>query len=287
MWQAVVRLDRGSPLAFAELMEREAAGISVFEAENGGWTITSLHRGRPDAGMIRAGLAVAAAAAGIDEPALELAPLPATDWLEAAYAGFPARRVGRFYIHGSHVTAPPPPGARPLHIDAATAFGSGEHATTEGCLLAIDRLGRRRAGLGRALDMGTGSAILAIAIARTWPTAKVEAIDIDPESARVAAANARLNRVAGRVRARQGNGFDAASARTGAAFDLIVANILARPLIRMAPALAGRLAPGGTVVLSGLLKRQEASVLSAYRRAGLCLARRFPISEWQTLVLKR
>ena len=282
-----MKLGDVSPVAFADFMERDAAGVSVFEAPEGGWVITALHRGRPDAGAMSAGLALVAASEGAPEPALEIAQVPATDWLAEAYAGFPARRIGRFYIYGSHIAAGPPPGALPLKIDAATAFGSGEHATTEGCLTALDGFKRRRRRIVRALDMGTGSGILAIATAKSWRMAKVAAIDIDAESARVATANARLNGEAGRVRARQGNGYLAPLARNGPPFDLIVANILARPLARMAPSLRRRLKPGGIAILSGLLRRQEQSVLSAHRAQGLRFVARRPIGEWHTLILMR
>ena len=287
VWQAVVHLDGGDPIPFADFLEQGAAGISVFEAPGGGWTITALHKAKPDAGMLSAGLALAAVSENVVEPALELSQVPHTDWLTQAYAGFPARRIARFYVHGSHIKEAHPPGAHALQIDAATAFGSGEHATTEGCLRALDRLARQRPRIRRALDMGTGSGILAVAIAKSWGAARVCAVDVDVESARVAADNARINRVGARVRVQHGNGYRAALARDGAPFDLIVANILARPLIRMAPTLARRLAPGGTAILSGLLRRQAAAVLSAHRTAGLHLVGRIPIGEWQTLILRQ
>ena len=287
IWQAMILLGAGSPMPFAEFMEQGALGVSIFETPDGGWSVAALHRTRPDAGALGAGLALVAASEGVDEPALQVAPVPAADWLAVAYAGFPSRRIGRFHIYGSHIADRPPAGAIPLKIDAATAFGSGEHATTEGCLAALGLIRRRRTGIRRALDMGTGSGILAIAIAKSWKMAEVAAIDIDPESARVAGANARLNGVADRVRARQGDGYRAPLARTGPPFDLIVANILARPLIRMAPRLKDRLAPGGVAVLSGLLRRQENAVLAAHRAAGLRFVGRRPVGEWRSLILRR
>jgi ribosomal protein L11 methyltransferase len=295
IWQVTLRLparrDDGPTSqaqvaqAYAEWAERETLGVSAFEEPGGGWTISAFHRARPDAARIRAETALIAAATGTTEPVLEIAATPPSDWLALAYAGFPARRIGRFYVHGSHLPAPAG-GLIGLRIDAATAFGSGEHATTEGCLRAIDALGRGRPRLARALDMGAGSGILAIAVAKQWKTARVVAIDIDVESARVAAANARLNQVGARVRAVQGNGYRAPLAARGAKFDLIVANILARPLARMAPALARRLAPGGIAILSGLLRRQERQVFAAHSMVGLRRVARHPIGEWQTLVLR-
>ena len=282
-----MRLDGGDPIPFADFMEQGAAGLSVFEVPGGGWTIAALYRKQPDAGMLSAGLALAQPRKTSPNPRRNYRSSPRPDWLTAAYAGFPARQIGRFYVHGSHIETPPPAGAHALQIDAATAFGSGEHATTEGCLRSLDRLARSRTRIMRALDMGTGSGILSVAIAKSWPAAQVSAVDVDAESARVAGDNAKLNRVAGRVTTQHGNGYRAPLARDGAQFDLIVANILARPLIRMAPSLARRLAPGGTAILSGLLKRQEAGVLSAHRAMGLQLVARKPIGEWQTLILRQ
>ncbi|HLG88410.1 MAG TPA: 50S ribosomal protein L11 methyltransferase [Alphaproteobacteria bacterium] len=288
IWQATVSLgDDGPAAAFADFLEQDSVGVSVFEAEPDGWTITALYRGRPDQARLEVGLALIAAAEDGPEPRLELAPLPVADWLAEAYAGFPARRIGRFYVHGSHIAGPPPGGLIPLKIDAAIAFGSGEHATTEGCLLALADRRRRRPRIGRVLDMGTGSGILAIAAAKLWPMAQTVAIDIDADSARVAAANARLNRVGPRIRARHGDGYRSPLAAKGRRFDLIVSNILARPLVRMAPSLARRLAPGGAAVLSGLLARQERGVLAAYRAAGLKLVARRRIAGWSTLMLAR
>jgi ribosomal protein L11 methyltransferase len=287
IWQATVTLGDGPAAAFADFLERDSVGVSVFEAEPDGWTITALYRGRPEKARLEAGLALIAAAENAPEPAFDLRPLPAADWLAEAYAGFPARRIGRFYVHGSHIADPPPGGLIALKIDAAIAFGSGEHATTEGCLSALADQRRRRPRIGRVLDMGTGSGILAIGAAKLWPTARTVAIDIDADSARVAAANARLNHVGPRIRARQGDGYRAPLAAKGRRFDLIVSNILARPLVRMAPSLARRLRPGGAAILSGLLIRQEQAVLAAHRAAGLRLVARRRIAGWSTLILTR
>jgi ribosomal protein L11 methyltransferase len=290
LWQATMRLDDAPAEAFLAILDDGAAGLSAFETEldnpAAGWTVTALYRARPDAGALQTRLALAAAALGVPEPAVELAPLAPADWLERVYAGFPPRRIGRFYVHGSHIPAPSG-GVIGLRIDAATAFGSGEHASTEGCLMAISNLAKRRPEVRRALDMGCGSGILAIAVAKLFPSARVIAIDIDPESAAVAAGNARLNRVGSQVRAARGDGYLSPLAATGRRFDVIIANILARPLIRMAPSLGRRLRPGGVAILSGLLGRQEAGVLSAHRSAGLVLAGREKIGDWHTLILRR
>lgn len=289
IWQATVRLGNGPVEEFIDILDPDAAGLSVFETEldnpAAGWTITALYRAAPDAAQLSAKLALAAASLGIEEPSVELAPLAPADWLAQAYAGFPARTIGRFHVHGSHLPGPAG-GLLGLRIDAATAFGSGEHPTTEGCLLALSDLAKSRPHIGRALDMGTGSGILAIAAAKLFRSSRIAAVDIDAESAKVAAANARLNRVASRIRVAQGNGYASPLAARGAQFDLIIANILARPLVRMAPSLGRRLKPGGTAILSGLLRRQEPAVMSAHRAAGLRLVARIPIGEWHTLIMR-
>jgi len=192
-------------------------------------------------------------------------------------------RAGRYFIHGSHYRARPPAGTIALCIDAATAFGSGEHATTRGCLLALDALARRRR-FARVLDMGTGSGILAMAAAKTWRR-RVMARDIDAEAVRVAARNAAANGVGSLLDLRRADGYRGLG--SGQPFDLVFANILARPLVLMAPALARVLAPGGVAVVSGLLARQERAVLAAHRARRLRLRRRIRLAGWHSLVLAR
>jgi ribosomal protein L11 methyltransferase len=210
--------------------------------------------------------------------------LPPHDWVAASDAAFPPFNVGRFYIRGSHESGAIPPGMIGLCIDAATAFGSGEHATTEGCLLAIDDLAKRNR-FKRPLDMGCGTGILAFAIARRMGQ-RVVAADIDPESVRVARANTKINGLNGRVRTLLSDGYANPAVSAGGSYDLIVANILARPLCEMAGDLARHLAPNGTAVLSGLLNRQEAQVLAAHRARGLRLTARIRVGVWPTLILQ-
>jgi ribosomal protein L11 methyltransferase len=290
LWQAVVRIGQDPVAPFVDFIDAGAAGMTVFETVADdpahGWTITAIYRAQPNIAAIDAGLAMIATAHGLPEPDFEIAPLAPADWLAQAYAGFPARRIGRYYVYGSHLP-PPSGGFVPLRIDAATAFGSGEHATTEGCLGAIGERAKRSRPVRRALDMGTGSGILAIAIAKSWKAAAVLAVDIDAESARVARANALSNGVGGRVKTAQGNGYRSPLAARGRPFDLIVSNILAKPLQRMAPSLARRLAPGGVAILSGLLRRQAAGVIAAHRAAGLRLAGRRSVGDWTTLIVRR
>jgi len=280
-------------LAAPEVVSAEAAAaafdaalgtVSAFELEPGGaWQIESISLTRPDRTSLEIMLALIWPA-GVP-PALVIERVEARDWLAENRAGFPPIAVGRYFIHGSHETRTVPAGRIGLLIDAATAFGTGEHATTQGCLLALDRLARRRR-FRRVLDMGTGTGILALAAAKTWRRI-VAARDIDPESVRVARLNARANGVASLVRVLRGAGYRDRALKRRAPFDLVFANILARPLMAMALGLGGALEPGGVAILSGLLARQEKSVLAAHRLRGLRLVRRVAIGGWHTLVLTR
>lgn len=289
-WRVDLHVPHHAFGAFAEVLDPFAQAISVSEvADLTGrpvWRIQGYADAEPDRNAIAAAAALAALAAAVPAPEPDVVALGAVDWLAENRRSFPPLRIGRFYIHGSHVATPPPPSALALQVEAAIAFGSGEHGSTRGCLLALDGLARRMR-VRRALDMGCGSGILALALARLWPAARIVAVDVDTDSAVVAAANARLNRCASRIQVQAGDGYRAPAARLGAPYDLITANILARPLQAMAPALASALRPGGIAVLSGLLAKQEAGVLAAHRVQGLSLIRRIASDGWHTLILRR
>ena len=263
-----------------------AVAIAAFEIVPGGeWRLEAYALDAPDPPAVEAALARAAADAGVARPACHIAPLPPVDWLAQNRRDFPAQAIGRFFIYGSHHTGGVPAGRIGLLVDAATAFGSGEHATTRGCLAALDRLARRQR-VRRPLDLGCGSGILALALAKRWHVT-VRAADIDPESVRVTRANAALNGVGRRVRAARSDGYRAPLVRGGRPYDLIASNILAQPLCRFARDLRRHLAPGGVAVLSGLLVGQEAQVIAAHRRQGLALRRRTRRDGWSTLEFGR
>jgi len=233
--------------------------------------------------------AVAALAFGVSSDGLlddiSIERLAPRDWVTENQESFPPIRVGGFFIHGSHHRQAPPPGSIALRIDAATAFGTGEHATTRGCLLALTALAKRRR-FRRVLDVGTGTGILAMAAARRW-SCKVLAADIDAGSLHVAQVNLRGNRLAGLVRLVRSDGYRHPAIRRMVPFDLVTANILARPLAAMAGDLAANLAANGVAVLSGLLTRQVPLVLAAHRAHRLMLRRRIAVEGWETLVLSR
>lgn len=276
--------DAGAAEAAVAALETQCGAVSAFETAPGGpWRVEGFAAAPPERGLVEANVALAwtGRADAPPEPIIER--LPPRDWLAENQASFPPIRAGRYFIHASHWRGRVPAGTVPLVIDAATAFGSGEHWTTRGCLLALDALARR--GRRRAvLDMGTGTGILAMAAAKTWRR-PVAARDIDAEAVRVAARNAAVNGVGALIDLRRSVGYRGLG-RAGR-FDLVFANILARPLMLMAGDLARALAPGGVAVLSGLLAHQERAVLAAHRARRLRLVRRFPLSGWHTLLLGR
>jgi ribosomal protein L11 methyltransferase len=242
----------------------------------------------PDRAALTAALSLAALTGGCKggAPDFTAQALPPTDWVAESQKSLSPIHAGRVYIRGSHVTEEPPAGSIALLIEANQAFGTGRHETTRGCLLALQDLHRRGLAYESALDMGCGSGVLAMAMARLW-SRPVVAVDNDAASIRVARENLRLNGLSGWVRAEVSEGYAGAAVREGAPYDLIVANILAGPLCEMAEELRRHLAPGGYAILSGLLARQEREVRQRHRAAGLVLVRRFPLGEWTTLVLRR
>ncbi|OJF91466.1 50S ribosomal protein L11 methyltransferase [Pararhizobium antarcticum] len=211
--------------------------------------------------------------------------IPDEDWIAKSLEGLSPVHAGRFVVHGSHDRDKIRPGDVSIEIDAGQAFGTGHHGTTAGCLEVIETVMRSRK-VTNVLDLGTGSGVLAIA-ARKLKAVPVLATDIDPIATRVAAENVRRNGIATGVRMVTAPGFHSPAFATHGPFDLIIANILARPLIRMAPQLASHLAPGGSVVLSGILASQRWKVLSAYNGAHLRHVRTIWRNGWVTIHLDR
>jgi ribosomal protein L11 methyltransferase len=229
-------------------------------------------------------LMLAAALSGYDIP-LERTPTEAEGWLARNLEQFPEQLIGqRFAVRGTHETAPPIYGRLTLTVDAGLAFGSGEHGSTRGCLRALEHTAHRQPR--RILDLGTGSGILAMAAAKLLHR-PVIATDIDPWSVRVTRQNATLNGVSKLIRPALADGWKTRATSAGAPYDLVFANILARPLCSMAYALSQHLKPGGHAILAGLLATQERMVLAAHRRQGLVLEKRFPEGQWSALLLRK
>jgi ribosomal protein L11 methyltransferase len=250
------------------------------------WRLEAIREAGSDHAGLTAALALAAAATGVTAE-VTISPAQADGWLERTRAAFPEQFIGRrFVIRGTHlINDPPAPGRIALVLDAGVAFGSGEHQSTRGCLMALEDLVTRRHPR-RILDLGTGSGILAMAAAKLLRE-PVLATDIEPWSVRVAGENALLNGVQKLVRPILADGWRTAAVRHGGPYDLVFGNILARPLRAMAHDLAANLAPGGTAILAGLLKTQARDVLAAHRAQGLVLERLIDLQPWATLVIRK
>ena len=245
----------------------------------GFWELQVIFETMPDRKIIQNYLSMAAQKAHLKKPILHLKKMPDINWLEVSYQGFPPIEVGPYYIYGSHIQTPPPKDKITLRIDAATAFGTGEHQTTHGCLQALSDLKNIPQ---KVLDVGCGSGILGMAFAKMFHN-PVDSVDIDPESVRVAGENATQNGLAKLVTVWQSDGYAKISKR----YDLIFCNILAKPLIEMAPSLAEHLKDGGTAILSGFLYAQEGWVRKAHEKVGLRFVRHYRINGWSTLVMKK
>jgi ribosomal protein L11 methyltransferase len=285
---AVEGLPEEAVPAFEAALGTVCATVGLFrDEETDTWRVEGVREAGAGEEELAGALALASVAAGIAAPALQTAPVEAEGWLARTAASFPEQPVGRrFLVRPTHLPDPRAYGRVVLRLDAGLAFGSGEHASTRGCLLALERVGRRRRRPRRVLDLGTGSGILALAAAKLLRR-PVLATDIEPWSVRVAAENARLNRAQPLVSARLADGWRHRAVRAAGPYDLVFANILARPLCAMARDLALHLAPGGTAILAGLLGTQARAVLAAHRRQGLALEARHDVGPWTTLVVRR
>lgn len=218
---------------------------------------------------------------------LRVTKLADIDWVTQVQKDFPPFKLGNFYVYGSHAKDTVPKNTHPLLIDAVAAFGTGEHATTAGCLLALEQDKKKRPYTPGVLDVGCGTVILGIGAARIWKNARIEACDNDPMAVKVSRHNLKANQIAGRSKAWVSNGYKHRPIQKLPKQEVIVANILAKPLMKMARDAGNKLAPGGTLILSGLMTDQEQMVMSAYRMQGLYLKKRYRRGKWSILVLKR
>ena len=284
VWRILAKVS-GTDAAIAVLavLDDVTGAVSVFETTPPEWRVEAYPPSPALTPDLAAQLALVAAAAGGVLVELGEEKLPDRDWLAENQLAFPPLRAGRFFIYGSHHRGRVPSGAIGIMLDAATAFGTGEHPSTRGCLMALDSLSRRHR-IRRPLDIGTGTGILSIAAAKLLHR-RVLASDIDCRAVRVARHNLLHNGVAGLVLVRRAPGYNDRAIRKSR-YDLVLSNILARPLALMARDLSRALKPSGRAVLSGLLRRQEPIVLAPHRGCGIVLERRLVIDGWSTLVLR-
>ena len=269
----------------AELLEPLPDAVTLFEAMADGVThvVEAYYSEPPALDAVHAAL-VALADGDVGTARSEI--VPDENWVAISQAAMPPVTAGRFVVHGSHDSAVVGRRMNSIEIDAGEAFGTAHHATTSGCLSAIDRVTRTRV-YRNVLDLGCGSGILAIAVARVLPQAMILASDLDRPSVAVAAENMRLNGVGHRIHAFAAAGLDHPHIRQAGQFDLLIANILAGPLIMLSKQIAKAVAPGGTLLLSGLLIPQAPQVIAAYRASGFRLVRHDRVYGWSTLELER
>jgi ribosomal protein L11 methyltransferase len=275
---------------FEEMFESDAfSAIREGNREEGAWLLHWLCSDKPAADCLPSKLSILEDAHEIDLSGAHdflIEETPERDWLEYSYQQFPAFEVGSFFIYGSHHEGEIPDKLFGLQIDAATAFGSGEHGTTAGCLLAMEWLEEQGMCPWHVLDMGTGSGILAIAAWKLWKT-PVLAVDNDDEAVRVAEKHRVLNKVPDgkmNILCKVGDGFAAEIVQQRRPYELVIANILAGPLKDMAADLRATLDDGGRIILSGILDEQAQSVIDAYTAQNLTLIKEFHIEGWSTLV---
>ena len=253
------------------------------------WELNAYFEGKPDRESIDLIQSLIPSAAG-SRPKLER--LPDEDWVTISQAGLEPVHAGRFYVHTSAHDAPPPAGTKSFRIEASRAFGTGGHETTHGCLEMLDRMKSRGLRFDHIADIGTGTGLLAFAARHLWPRARLTASDIDPVSIEVTADNAAVNQVPiglhpGEVALYVAPGTEHEMILRRAPYDLVMANILAGPLIELAPALSMLLRDGGSLILAGLLSGQADAVAAAYRAQGLRLAERKDRGEWPCLRLTK
>ena len=271
-----------------ERMDPAPVGVGVFEIEDdsGLWEVGAYFLEAPSEAILE----VLALAFGAKPFALS--ELPEIDWVAHVRRELAPVEAGRFFVYGSHDADKLPAilaegGRVPLQIEATVAFGTGHHGTTLGCLRAFDRLAAAGFAPAKVADIGCGTAVLAMAAAAVLPEALVLASDIDKVAVDVARANVAINDLEGRIECLEAAGFAHPRLAEAAPFDLVFANILKGPLIELAPPMAAHLAPGGKIILSGLLVVQAEAVTAAYVAAGFEPETRDDIGEWSTLVLQR
>jgi ribosomal protein L11 methyltransferase len=244
------------------------------------WRLDAYSEARPDAAMIAVIRALVPSAADV-EPVVE--PLYDEDWVAMSQAGLEPIREGRFVVHTSAHPVDPPAGGRAFLIDAGRAFGTGHHATTSGCLNMLDAMAER--DFTTIIDVGTGTGLLAFAARHLWPGARIMATDIDPMAIDVTRDNAAANAIE-RVDLIVADGALDDAITATAPYDLIIANVLAGPLVSMAPELAAIATPGATIVLAGLLETQRAQVVDAYAACGCTLLEADRRGDWTILKLE-
>ena len=282
MWQIALVVPKKAVDIFEKGLEPFVEAMSIKQNPDN-WLLRGYSSTKPEQTLIESSILETASSVSIAHPALTIQLMPNINWVTESVKGLDPISVGKFLVYGSYNDKP-----RSLHlvriqVDAGEAFGTGHHATTKGCLLALSSLKRPPNNI-RMLDLGCGAGILAIAGAKLWKIKPV-ASDIDFTAVKVAQKNIRTNNLHRSIRCLESNGFNSMYIKKRGPFNLIVANILSGPLQQLAKPMRANSAPGATIILSGILDRQSPGVISVYRLQGFCLRSRFSLDGWTTLIL--
>ncbi|MDD3028707.1 MAG: 50S ribosomal protein L11 methyltransferase [Alphaproteobacteria bacterium] len=285
LWLLMTIVPESAVAAFSSVLEEDAAALTVMDSSSG-QRIEVLYGSEPDRNALRVRMALLAAALGIDPPVVTIAPAPQKDWLRVVAQGVPQQKIARWLVGDIEARANRPAGRYAVALDAATAFGSGTHPTTTGCLELLDRALRRGFLPERVADIGCGSGILALACVRATRAAAV-CVDNDRAAVRAARRNVRQSGFGGRLFVCHGCGYAPALVRAMAPYDAIMANIFSSPLCALAAQTAQNLRPGGLAFLSGMLTSQTRTVIAAHRLQGFSLLDRWEKGGWAALAFIR
>ncbi|MGJ8528168.1 50S ribosomal protein L11 methyltransferase [Maritalea sp.] len=283
--QITVPMSKQDAFALADAVMEEyglALSASAFENADGDWVFEATCDQKPDVERFNA-LAKSLLKGKVE---FSIQPVPDKDWVAHSLEGLSAIDTGEFFVHGSHDETPLPTGKIAIKIDAGQAFGTGHHETTTGCLQAISTVANSDTTPANILDLGTGSGILAIAAAKRFDQ-KILATDIDKKAIEVALENAKINDVADKIETAVSTGMDHPIFVEKGPFDLVLANILAGPLVELAPDIAKHTSEGAIVILAGLLTRQADNVIQAYETNKIALLERVEKGDWTILRLQR
>ncbi len=290
VWALTIEAPQSAVEDLQFLLPDKSVGSSAFNKDynvrkpDAPWLVQGLYADKPDVAEFSVECAVLAASRGHADYIMTLEQVPVDGWVAKNQQSYAPMRIGRFMIHGhKDRMAARQSATLPIEMDVSCAFGTGEHPTTHGCLMMMQRLQRRRGA--RVLDLGTGSGVLAIAAGRLWRDARVTASDMDGPSVLVAQKNFRTNGV--KAHAVKAMGFRHATIGAGKPYDVIVSNIFARPLARLAPDMARHLKPGGRIILAGFLHAHVNLVKNAYAKQRLFLEKRLRFGHWSILMLRK
>ncbi len=263
-----------------EKLDPAPSGVGVFELEDGSgeWEVGAYFIEKPDE------ISLLLLENAFDAGGFVISKIPETDWVAKVKRELSPVEAGRFFVCGKHDLKKTPTDRVGLLIEASMAFGTGHHGTTNGCLLALDKILSEVTNLKNVIDIGCGTAVLAMAVAKT-SSAKIMASDVDPVAVEVALANLKANNLENRVDCIEAMGFEDFRIKSRGPYDLIFANILKRPLIDLAPDISGQMSSGGLAIISGILDEQAEEIIDFYQQNGLVVFNRIDIGEWVTLTV--